>query len=206
MKNFVIRTETPADHREVEALTREAFWNVYRPGCTEHYVLHCYRSLPEFIPELSLVLEQNGVIIGHIMYSHAQIKCDNGNILPIMIFGPVSILPAHQRQGFGSHLIRYSLEKAKRLGCGAVAITGSPDYYARFGFRSAAAFGVYYGDIPRTEELPFFMVKELIPGYLNGVTGVYTDPPGYFVSDEDVDAFDAAFPPREKLKLPGQLA
>ncbi|PZW68277.1 hypothetical protein C8E88_101819, partial [Fibrobacter sp. UWR1] len=54
---YTIRQEQPADFSAVENLTREAFWNVYRPGCLEHYVLHCYRSNPGFIPELSLVLE-----------------------------------------------------------------------------------------------------------------------------------------------------
>lgn len=201
----IIRKETPSDYREVENLVRESFWNVYRPGCTEHYVLHCYRSLPEFIPELSLVLELDGKIIGHIMYSHASIQCDDESTKPIMIFGPVAIASENQKQGYGSQLINFSLEKARSLGCGAVAITGNPNYYHRFGFRDARSMGVYYGDVPRTEETPFFMVKELTPGYLTGITGTYTDPPGYFASDAEVDAFDAAFPPKEKRKLPGQL-
>lgn len=201
----IIRKETPSDYREVENLVRESFWNVYRPGCTEHYVLHCYRSLPEFIPELSLVLERDGCIIGHIMYSHATIQCDDGSIKPIVIFGPVAIAPEYQKQGYGTQLISFSLEKARGLGCGAVAITGNPGYYHRFGFRDARSTGVYYGDVPRAEETPFFMIKELIPGYLAGITGVYTDPPGYLVSDADVACFDAAFPPKQMLKLPGQL-
>lgn len=205
MKKPLIRTETSADYRTVEHLTREAFWNVYRPGCTEHYVLHRYRSLPEFIPELSLVLELEGQIIGHIMYSHAQIQCDDGSILPIMIFGPVSIHPDFQNQGYGSFLILKSLEQAARLGCGAVAITGNPDYYLRFGFHPASQLGIHYGDLPRSEVLPFFMIKELAPGYLDDVTGIYFDPPGYFVSEEEVDAFDASFPFKEKLSHPGQL-
>lgn len=201
----IIRKEIPSDYREVENLVRESFWNVYRPGCMEHYVLHGYRGLPEFVPELSLVLELDGGIIGHIMYSRATIQCDDGSAKPIMIFGPVAIAPQYQKQGYGSHLIRFSLEKAREMGCGAVAITGNPGYYHRFGFRDARSAGVYYGGLPRTEETPFFMVKELIPEYLAGVTGVYTDPPGYLVSEEDVDRFDAAFPPKQKLKLPGQL-
>lgn len=205
MKKITLRTETPEDYREVENLTREAFWNVYRPGCTEHWVLHRCRSLPEFIPELSLVLELDGRIIGHIMYSHARIRCDDGRSLPIMIFGPVSILPEYQKQGWGSYLIRESLTRAEDLGCGAVAITGNPAYYGRFGFSDARSFGVYYGDIPRDEETPFFMVRPLRSGYLDGITGTYFDPPGYFVSDEDVETFDASFPPKIKLKLPGQL-
>ena len=201
----IIRKETPSDYRHVENLVRESFWNVYRPGCNEHYVLHCYRSLPDFVGELSLVLELDGCVIGHIMYSHASIQCDDGSTKPILIFGPVAIAPEYQKRGFGSQLINDSLEKARNLGCGAVAITGNPRYYHRFGFRDARSMGIYYGDIPRSKETPFFMIKELIPGYLAGIVGTYTDPPGYLVPEDEVEAFDAAFPPKEKLKLPGQL-
>lgn len=203
MKNLIIRPETPADYPVVENLTREAFWNVYRPGCMEHLVLHNYRSLPDFIPELSLVAELEGKIVAHIMYSRAQIIGDDGRNLPIMIFGPLSVDPGCQRQGIGSKLVLYSLEKAAALGCGAVAITGNPAYYSRFGFVPAQSRQVFYDGLPRTEPTPFFMVKELKAGFLDGITGTYSDPPGYFVSDEEVDAFDAAFPPKQKRKLPG---
>ena len=200
-----IRLEEPRDYREVENLTREAFWNKYRPGCMEHYVLHCYRDRPEFMKELDYVMEEDGVIIAHIMYSRAQITGDDGRMIPILIFGPVSVLPEKQGRGYGGRLIRYTLEQAERLGWGAVAITGDPDYYHRFGFVSGTAMGVCYDGIPPTEEAPFFMVKELKEGFLRDVTGVYRDPEGYFVEDADVDAFDAGFPPKEKKKLPGQL-
>ena len=206
MKNLIIRTETSDDYAIVENLTREAFWNVYRPGCVEHYVLHCFRSLPEFIPQLSLVAEAEGLILGHIMYSRASITCDDGSCLPIVIFGPLSVAPEHQRRGIGSALVRHSLALAKSLGCGAVAITGSSAYYGRFGFIPSQSKGIFYDGLPRSEPTPFFMVKELTVGYLAGITGTYADPPGYFVRDEDVDAFDARFPLKEKLKLPGQLA
>lgn len=201
----IIRIETPSDYREVETLTREAFWNVYRPGCTKHCVLHYYRSRPEFIPELSLVMELDGKLIAHIMYSKAEIQCDNGRVIPIMIFGPISVLPEYQHQGYGSALIRESLEKAKSLGCGAVAITGNPNYYHRFGFCDARTCGIFYAELPRSEETPFFMIAELQDGFLTGITGTYRDPGGYFIADETVDAFDALFPPKQKLTLPGQL-
>lgn len=203
--SMTIRLEEPNDYREVENLTREAFWNKYRPGCFEHYVLHQYRSRPEFVRELDYVIEENGKIIAHIMYSRAQITTDDGRTIPIMIFGPVSVLPEKQGEGYGSRLIRYTLDLAEKLGCGAVAITGDPDYYHRFGFVSGSKLGVYYDGIPRSEEAPFFMVKELKENFLKGVTGVYRDPEGYFVEDADVEAFDADFPPKEKKRLPGQL-
>lgn len=205
LDGMAMRLEEPKDYREVENLTREAFWNKYRPGCFEHYVLHKYRGRPDFVKELDYVMEENGKIIAHIMYSHAQINTDDGQMIPIMIFGPVSVLPEKQGKGFGGRLIRYTLDMAEKMGCGAVAITGDPDYYRRFGFVSGSELGVYYDGLPRSEEAPFFMVKELKEGFLQGVTGVYRDPEGYFVEDDDVEAFDAGFPPKEKKKLPGQL-
>ena len=205
LMRMTIRREEPKDYREAEELTREAFWNKYRPGCFEHYVLHRYRSRPEFVKELNYVAEEDGKLVAHIMYSHAIITTDDGRVIPIMVFGPVSVLPEKQGKGYGSRLIRRTLDLAEKLGCGAVAITGDPAYYHRFGFVSGSALGVYYGGVPRTEEAPFFMVKELKAGFLRGVTGVYKDPEGYFAADDDVDAFDASFPPKEKKKLPGQL-
>ena len=140
------------------------------------------------------------------MYSRAQITADDGREIPILIFGPVSVLPEKQGRGYGSRLIRYTLDLAEKMGCGAVAITGDPDYYHRFGFVSGSALGVYYDGAPRSEEAPFFMVKELKAGFLQGVTGVYRDPKGYFVEDAEVEDSDAGFPPKEKKKLPEQLA
>lgn len=203
--SVIIRLEEPKDYREVEHLTREAFWNKYRPGCMEHYVLHCYRSRPEFVKELDYVVEEAGKIVAHIMYSYAQITGDDGRTVPILIFGPVSVLPEEQGKSYGSRLIRHTLDLAEKMGCGTVAITGDPGYYHRFGFVSGSRLGIYYDGVPRSEEAPFFMVKELKEGFLRDITGVYRDPEGYCVEDAAVDAFDADFPTKEKKKLPGQL-
>lgn len=203
--NIIIRLENKKDWEEVEFLTREAFWNVYRPGCSEHYVLHCFRNNPDFVPELSYVIELDGKIIGHIMYSKAEIKTDQGRCIPIMVFGPVSILPEYQGQGYGSMLITYTIRKTEELGCGAIAITGNPNYYNRFGFVDGQSVGVYYAAVPRTESTPFFMIKVLKDGYLDSVVGSYTDPQGYTVDDSDVEEFDRKFPRKEKKRLPGQL-
>lgn len=205
LNSMTIRLEEPGDYREVENLTREAFWNKYRPGCFEHYVLHRYWDRSEFVKELDYVVEEDGKIVAHIMYSRAQITADDGSTIPIMIFGPVSVLPEKQGKGYGSKLIRHTLDLAEKLGCGAVAITGDPGYYHRFGFVSGSGLGIYYNGLPRSEEAPFFMVKELKEGFLEGITGVYRDPEGYFVEYDDVEAFDAKFPPKEKKKLSGQL-
>lgn len=200
-----IRLEEPRDYQLTEELTRDAFWNKYHPGCSEHYVLHQFRDRSEFVPELDYVMEEAGHILAHIMYARAEIQLDTGGVLPIVVFGPVSVRPDRQREGIGSAIIHYTMEQAKKMGFGAVAITGNPEYYKRFGFVSGHSMGIYYGETPRTEEVPFFLVRELIPGYLKDVSGTYFDPAGYQVSQQDVDEFDRRFPPREKLRLPGQL-
>ena len=123
-KNIIIRLETKDDYRAVENLTRESFWNVYRPGCMEHYVLHCYRVDPAFVPELDFVMELNGELIGQVIYVRSEIDCDDGRTLPIMTFGPISIAPAYKRQGYGKQLLDYSMEKSEENGCGCTAITG----------------------------------------------------------------------------------
>lgn len=201
----VIRRETEDDYRNVENLTREAFWNVYRPGCTEHYILHCLRKDPAFVPELDLVMERDGELIGQIMYMRSAIICDDGRKVPVMTFGPVSIAPAYQRKGYGQHLLDVSMNKAREMGAGALAITGNIAFYGKSGFVPARSLGVYYADDPAAD---YFLIRELKPGFLSGITGVYRDPEGYLVSEKEPQAFeqfDAAFPKKEKQKLPGQL-
>ena len=203
--NFIIRRETPQDYFAIENLVRESFWNVYRPGCTEHYVLHCFRNDPAFVPELDLVMELNGELIGQVIYIRSHILCSDGRKLPILTFGPIGIAPKYKRQGYGKQLLDASLEMARELGAGATAITGNIDFYGKSGFVPAKEKGVRYADDPEAE---YFLIKELIPGFLDGVTGTYADPEGYFVADRDpeaFEAFDALFPKKEKLRLPGQL-
>ncbi len=203
--NNKIRLETPADYREVENLTREAFWNVYRPGCLEHYVLHTFRGKSEFIPDLDFVMELDGKIIGHIMYVHSEIRSDDGEIFPIMTFGPISIHPDYQRQGYGKILLDYSMEKAKNLGAKALCIEGNIDFYGKSGFVVASTKGIHYYAEPREEEVPYFLVKELEPGFLDKITGTYHTPAGYFIDENEAEKFDFNFPPKQKLKLPGQI-
>ena len=203
--HIIIRRETEADYRKTEELTREAFWNVYRPGCTEHYVLHCYRNDPAFVPELDLVMEKDGEMIGQVIYVRSEIACDDGRRVPIMTFGPIGIAPAYKRQGYGKRLLEYSMEKAKEMGAGALAITGNILFYGKSGFVPAKTKGVRYADDPDAD---YFLIRELIPGFLCGVSGTYRDPEGYFVCEKNPDgfaAFEATFPPKQKLKLPGQL-
>ena len=129
MKNdYTIRREKTDDYRTVENLTREAFWNVYRPGCSEHYVLHQFRDRPEFVKELDFVLEVGGEIIGHVMFVRAEITADDGRVLPIMTFGPLSIRPDFQRKGYGKILLNFTLERAAEMGAGAVCMEGNIDF------------------------------------------------------------------------------
>lgn len=205
MANIIIRHETKDDYRNVENLTRESFWNVYRPGCTEHYVLHCYRNDPAFVPELDFIMELDGKLIGQIIFVRSEIDCDDGRKLPIMTFGPIGIAPEYKRRGYGKRLLDYSMEKAHKMGAGALAITGNILFYGKSGFVPAKTKNIRYADDPDAD---YFLIKELIPGFLNGVSGSYKDPEGYFVCEKDPEAFErfeATFPKKEKQKLPGQI-
>ena len=204
-KRIIIRPETEADFRAVENLVREAFWNVYRPGCLEHYVIHVLRDDPAFVKELDFVMELDGRLIGQNMFMKTRIDADDGRTVEVLTMGPIGIAPERKRQGYGKKLLDYSLEKAKALGFGAVLFEGNIGFYGKSGFDYARNFGIRYHDLEEGEDDSFFLCKELIPGYLKDVTGVYQTPQGYYVDPDDAEAFDAGFPPKEKLKLPGQL-
>lgn len=209
--DYIIRVEEPKDYAVVENLTRDAFWNVYRPGCNEHYILHCYRNNPDFISELSLVMEKNGKIIGHVMYSKAALTFDNGRKIPAWTFGPISIHPDYRRKGYGLELLKYSLEKARKMGIGFVCIEGNIDFYRHLGFCIASKFNIHYHGEPKEADVPYFLALEIIPGYFkkNGVSGAtYHSPKGYCVAAEnqtDFAEYESSFPYKEKLVLPGQL-
>lgn len=226
-----IRLEKTEDYREVENLTREAFWNVYRPGCTEHYVLNQYRTNPDFIPELDFVMERLRVgdgnrealatdrdartsgmadnkIIGHVMFSKAEIILDDGTSFPSWTFGPISIHPDYKRKGYGLKLLQYALEKAKEMGIGLIQMEGNIEFYRHAGFDLASKMKIHYHAEPRESDVPYFLAQELIPGYWGNREGTYCPPKGYFIADENPEAFEAyeaTFPMKEKLRLPGQL-
>ena len=208
---MIIRLEQPKDYREVENLTREAFWNIYRPGCTEHYVLNQYRNTPDFIPELDFVMEEEGRMIGHVMFSKAELVLDDGSKKPSWTFGPISIHPDYKRKGYGLKLLNYALEQARQMGVGFLCMEGNIDFYRHAGFGLASKLGIHYHAEPREAEVPYFLAQELIPGWLKsqGVTeATYCPPQGYFVADTNpaaFDAYDSTFPKKEKLRLPGQL-
>ena len=200
-----IRLEKETEYREVENLIRESFWNVYRPGCSEHFVIHVLRDDPAFVKELDFVMEQNGKLIGQNMFMRTVIEADDGRIIPVLTMGPIGITPELKRHGYGKKLLDYCLEKATAMGFGAVLFEGNIGFYGHSGFTYARSFGIRYHDLPEGADDSFFLCKELIPGYLDDVTGVYQTPKGYYVDDADVEEFDKAFPPKVKLKLPGQI-
>ena len=201
----IIRLEKETERRETENLVREAFWNVYRPGCSEHFVLHVLRGDPAFVPELNFVMEQNGRLIGQNMFMKTVIEADDGGVIPVLTMGPIGITPELKRRGYGKMLLDFSLQKALEMGFGAVLFEGNIGFYGKSGFDYAEKFGIRYHDLPEGADASFFLCRELIPGYLDGITGVYQTPQGYYVADADVEKFDKGFPVKEKLKLPGQI-
>ena len=218
--NITIRLEKKEDYRELENLIRESFWNVYRPGCSEHYVIHVLRDDPAFIRELDFAMFLNGrhndlvdypayekdeELIGQNMFMKTVIEADDGRTIPVLTMGPICIAPLLKRKGYGKLLLDYSLEKAKKMGFGAVLFEGNINFYGKSGFDYSSKFGIIYHDLPEDADSSFFLCKELIPGYLDGITGVYQTPKGYYVEDSDVEEFDKDFPYKEKLKLPGQI-
>ena len=205
INDVTIRSEEKEEYREVENLIRESFWNVYRPGCSEHYVIHVLRDDPAFVKELDFVMEQDGRLIGQNMFMRTVINADDGRDIEVLTMGPICITPDLKRKGYGKLLLDYSLEKAGELGFGAVLFEGNIGFYGKSGFDYARNFGIRYHDLPEDADDSFFLCKELVSGYLKGVTGVYRTPDGYYVDDRDVEEFDRSFPIKKKLILPGQI-
>lgn len=198
---FQIRNERAADHKTVEDITRKAFYNVYVPGCMEHYLVHIMREHEDFVPELDLVAELDGEIIGNIMYTKAKLTDSQGEEKEILTFGPVSILPRYQRKGYGKMLIEESLERAVRLGYDAVVIFGSPANYVSCGFECCKKYNVCVegGKYPAA-----MLVKELKPGALDGRKWQYSDSPVMNVDEKKAAAYDDSLEKMEKKWMPSQ--
>lgn len=196
-----IRKETEADYQRVEEITRKAFYNMYMPGCVEHYLVHIMRSHRDFIPELDFVLELDGEVVGNIMYTKVKLTDENGQEKEIVTFGPVSVLPEYQRKGYGKQLIEYSFEKAAALGYEAVVIFGSPANYVSRGFQSCRKYKVCVenGTYPAA-----MLVKELVPGALDGRTWIYKESPAMQIREEDAKRFDDTLEKMEKKWQPSQ--
>lgn len=191
----LIRNECEEDTRAVEEVTREAFWNLYVPGCSEHYLVHTLRGHKDFIQELDYVAIVAGRIVGNIMYSRASLANDAGESLEIASFGPLCVHPEFQRMGIGSRLIRHSLPVARGLGFGVVAIYGAPHNYCKHGFRNGKDLGISDGN----GDYPYgLLALELTPGVLAGHHWRLQISPAYDCGESDVAEFDKRFPPKEK--------
>lgn len=204
-----VRVESQDDFRFVEELTREAFFNVYMPGCKEHYVLHKFRESRNFVAELSLVLELDGKIIGHVMFSKAKVKLSDGSFKEVHTFGPFSIHPEYQRHGYGEYLLNTAFDKAKELGLKVLLACGSLDYYKKYGFKLASSRNVRYAFAEDSDmTVPYFLIKEFDESYLNATPCEYKDPDEYFIADNKPDEFakyESTFPYKEKIKTESQL-
>ena len=200
---IILRRERPADYRAVEVLTREAFWNVNRPGCDEHYLAHILRESDAFLPALDYVAVVDGTIVGNIMYATSSVVLDAGGTLPVITFGPVSVLPEFQRQGVGKRMIRHTRMLARRMGYSAILIYGDPAYYGRLGFEPAEQFRIGGEDNRYRDALQVF---ELMPGALDLAAGRFLEDSIYHIDAAAAEAFDSSFPQKEKLSgTPSQL-
>ncbi len=191
-----LRTEQPADYRETENVTREAFWNLYSPGCCEHYLLHVMRDSPAFVPELDLVAERDGRIVGNVVSLRAVLHGDDGTVCEVLSLGPISVLPECQRQGIGGRLISWTRELARELGFRALLLCGDPDYYLYQGFVPAEMLGI------RTADNMYAMalhVCELYDGALSGIRGRYVEDSIYDIDPSAAEAFDREFPAKGKV-------
>jgi predicted N-acetyltransferase YhbS len=200
-KIIKIRREEQTDYERVEEITRKAFWNLYTPGCNEHYLVHVMRFHKDFLPELDFVIEVDNQIIGNIMYTKARLIDEAGEEKNILTFGPVSILPEYQRRGYGKKLLEYSFEQAAALGYDVIVIFGNPGNYVSRGFKSCKKFNVCLEDGTYPTAM---LVKELKPNVLDGRKWVYYQSPVYEIDEQEALCFDDALEKMEKKYLPCQ--
>lgn len=197
-----LRPEGPADFREVEELTRNAFWNHHAPGCDEHYLAHILRESSDFVPELDYVAVHDGKVVGNIMYTRAKIVLDRGGEREVLCFGPLAVDPAFQGRGVGGALIERTKTLARELGYKAILIFGDPEYYSRFGFVPAERYGV---GTSWGVYIISLQALELQPGALEDCEGYFEESGDYQIDPEASAAFDKGFPPKEKVSgLPSQ--
>ncbi len=198
-----IRNERESDYKNVEDITRKAFYNVYVPGCMEHYLVHIMRGHEDFIPELDFVIEVDGQTVGNIMYTKSKLTDEGGTEKEIVTFGSVSILPKYQRKGYGKMLIEHSLKRAAELGYEAVVIMGSPANYVGSGFQCCRKYNVC---VEKGKYPAAMLVKELKPGALDGRLWFYSDSPVMNVDEREAQAFDDGLEKMEKKWMPSQEA
>lgn len=193
--NITIRNEIENDYRNVEELTREAFWNLFVPGCNEHYLAHLMRNHPDFIAGLDFVAVADNIIAGNIMYAKSSLINESGGRINTVTFGPVSVLPGYQKKGIGSALIQHSIKKAAADKYKAIIIHGHPHNYCKHGFKSSKDFNISDSE----GKFPYSMlVLELDKGSLNGDTWMYCPSGVYNIDEEAAVEFDKLFSYKNK--------
>lgn len=198
---LIIRNEEPRDYGPVEDITRRAFYNIYIPGCCEHYLVRIMRRHPDFLPALDFVAELDGRVIGNIMYTRSRLTDEAGTERDILTFGPVSVAPEHQRKGYGRQLMEHSFARAAALGYEVIVIFGSPANYVGRGFRCCKKYNVCAAD----GRFPAAMlVKELCPGALDGRRWVYSHSPVMALDEAAAQRYDDTLPPLKKEFRPSQ--
>ena len=204
MIDVKIRPENENDYLKVEEMVRDSFWNVYRPGAYEHFIVHNLREDESFLEELAHVIEDDGRIIGHINYSKGKISYEKISIQAVML-GPIAIDRDYQNRGLGSKLINHTLEIAQKDGIPFVLVVGDENYYSRFGFECASRYHLYLEGTDISQENPFFMIRIFDESEVNGQFGIFRNPDVFDVDEMEVDEFDRKFEFREKLVKEGQL-
>ncbi len=202
MENINIRLEKPEDYREVENLVRETFWDLFKPGCDEHLLLHKLRSVPAFVPELDFVALDGDKIVGQIVYSKAKVVNDQNQEFEVLCMGPLGVLPSYQSKGVGALLMKRSMDVAKSLGYKGVIIYGHPGYYHRFGFKNAEVYNIQTSDGGNFDA---FMALELSENSLAGITGRFIEDPVFHLKEDELALFEANFPYKEKHVTDTQL-
>ncbi|WP_113928901.1 N-acetyltransferase [Bacillus sp. P14.5] len=190
-----IRNESPQDYRVVEEIAREAFWNLYFPGCHEHFVIHKMRAHEDFIKELSFVIEVEGNIVGGIFYTHSKVVSEDNKEYKTVSFGPVFISPEYHRKGLGRNLITHSIQAAKEMGYRAIITLGYPYHYEPYGFIGGKNYNI---SMPDKKFYKGLLVLPLYEGALDCISGYVRFSDVLEVNDDEVNEFDKSFPPKEK--------
>lgn len=197
-----IRQEEEKDFKGVEHLTREAFWDLYKPGCNEHLLVHKIRKISAFVKELDLIACDKDRIVGNIIYSKAKVVNKENTEFEVLCMGPIAVLPSYQKQGIGSLLMEHSIERAKQLGHKAIIIFGNPDYYHRFGFRNAEEYEI---QTSAGDNFDAFMALELYDASLKGISGKFYEDEVFKIEEEELEDFEKQFPYKEKHVTDTQL-
>lgn len=199
--NITVRRTEERDYRATEEITRDAFWDLYVPGCDEHYLLHRMRSHADFVPELDYVALDGDRVVGNIVYAVSRVEGPGGMRVDTLTFGPISVTPECQRKGVGSLLIQTTREIVKARGCPAIIIYGHPYNYVKHGFVSGKKFGIGVGGGKYPSSLLALVFDE---APFAGNEWAFVESPVYQLDQDEAASFEKTFSPRERGYSPSQ--